>query len=132
MEKQVAMSNKQKYQLEFEIKTSPRILYNYLSTPSGLEEWFADNVSVSDGIYTFKWEGSEAKARIASKKDFSFIRFKWIDSEDDTFFQFEIVQDALTNDVALMITDFCNTEDKDANALLWETQIHSLTHMLGC
>ena len=48
--------------------SSPKILYNYLSNPSALGEWFADDMSVKDGVYTFKWEGSESKAKMVHKR----------------------------------------------------------------
>ena len=125
------MPKKVKYELEFEIKSSPKILYTYISTASGLEEWFADKVTVRDGIYTFIWEGSEAKAKIASKKDNAYIRFKWVDSDDDTYFQLEIQQDDITSDVALMVTDFSEPEDTKENSLLWDAQVQNLKHLLG-
>jgi uncharacterized protein YndB with AHSA1/START domain len=127
----MVMSKKQKYQLEFEIRSSPKMLYSYLSTASGLEEWFADHVSIRDNVFIFKWEGSEAKAKIVGKKDNSFVRFKWLETDDDIFFQFDIVQDDLTSDVALIVTDFSAPEDLEENKLLWETQVHKLMHLIG-
>ena len=34
--------NKVKFEIEFPIHASPSMLYQLFSTPSGLEEWFAD------------------------------------------------------------------------------------------
>jgi len=132
MEKTLDMTQKQKYILEFEIKSSPRILFNYIATASGLEEWFADRVNIRDGVFIFRWDGSEAKAKLVSKKDNSFVKFKWVDNDSEEYFQFEIVQDALTSDVALLITDFSTEDDMEENKLLWETQVHKLMHILGC
>ena len=39
------MSDKIKFELEFPIQASSQLLYQYISTPSGLSEWFADNVN---------------------------------------------------------------------------------------
>ncbi len=33
-------------ELEFSLNTPQHLLFNRLSTPSGLSEWFADNVNV--------------------------------------------------------------------------------------
>ncbi|TAH43020.1 MAG: SRPBCC domain-containing protein [Bacteroidetes bacterium] len=128
--------SKVKFSLEFEIKSSPKILYNYLSNASGLEEWFADKVNIREGDFIFTWEGSEQRARIVSKKDNQIIRYKWIDDEsddkdDDTYFQFEIVQDEITSDVALIVTDFSYPDEKEEDILLWNSQIHSLMHHIG-
>lgn len=131
MENKAVVAKKVKYQMEFEIKSSPKILFPYISTPSGLEEWFADKVNIRDGIYYFNWEGSEAKAKLASRKDNTYVRFKWLDSEDDSYFQFEIQQDDLTSDVALIVTDFSPEDDIEENKLLWDTQVHHLMHLLG-
>jgi len=62
------MSEKVKYELEFVIRSSPKLLYNYISTPSGLGEWFANNVNSRGEIYTFIWDDSEEQAKLISKK----------------------------------------------------------------
>ena len=131
--KATSTPKKQKYQLEFEIKSSPKILFNYLSTASGLEEWFADKVNMRDGEFIFIWEGSEARAKIVSRKESQSVKYKWItdDKKDDTFFQFEIIMDEITSDVALIITDFATEEEKDENIMLWNRQVHNLMHHIG-
>lgn len=131
--KTTATPRKQKYQLEYEIKSSPKILFNYLSTASGLEEWFAEKVNMRDGEFIFLWEGSEARAKLLSRKDYTSVKYKWItdDKKDETFFQFEIMTDEITSDVALIITDFATDEEKDENIMLWNSQVHSLMHHIG-
>ena len=62
------MSVKVKYELEFPFQSSPQLLYQYISTPSGLSEWFADNVNSRGEFFTFIWNDSEEKAKLASKK----------------------------------------------------------------
>ena len=66
---------KTKYELEYTLNTSPTILYSRLSTPEGLSEWFADNVNLSKGKFTFIWEGTEQEASVLQKKANKFIRF---------------------------------------------------------
>jgi hypothetical protein len=53
------------------------------------------------------------------------------DKKDESYFQFEIVQDEITGDVALIITDFADEDEKDANTRLWNSQIHNLMHIIG-
>jgi uncharacterized protein YndB with AHSA1/START domain len=128
------MAAKQKYQIEFEIKSSPKILYPYLSTPSGLNEWFADKVVVNGGTFQFEWNGSAENAKVAGKKDNLFVRFEWLDRKEDAknnYFQFDIIQDELTSDVALVITDFSTPEDLVENKLLWANTIQNLKHIIG-
>ena len=126
------MGKKVKFEIEFIIKSSPKLLYNYLSTPSGLSNWFAENVNLRGDIYTFMWDDDKEQAKLVTKKDNHFIKFKWMDDEDeDTFFEFKIEIDDLTKDVALMITDFAEKEDVESAKQLWESQIDELHGVLG-
>ena len=72
---------KTKFELEYTLNTSPAILYNRLSTPEGLSEWFADDVNLRKGKYTFIWGGSEEEASVVQKKSNKFIRFRWEEDE---------------------------------------------------
>src|SRR5687767_7200923 len=118
--KEAKVAKKLKYSLEYEIKCSPKILFSYLSTASGLEGWFADKVTIHEGDFIFHWGQSQQRAKIVSKKDNQTIRYRWLtdDKKDDSFFQFDIIQDDLTGDVALIVTDFSPEDEKDENARL--------------
>lgn len=127
----IKIAKKQKFHIEFEMHCSPRILFNYLGTPSGLSEWFADDVNVKDGIFTFKWTGTESHAKVLHKRENQLMRFKWLDGEEESYFEFEILTDDLTSDVALVITDFSEPDDQEESIRLWETQIHKLKQIIG-
>ena len=129
---------KTKYELEYMLNTSPSILFSRLSTPEGLSEWFADDVNLKKGRYTFIWEGSEQEAEVIQRKTNKFIRFRWTDEDEDdeedeeeSFFEFRIRTDELTGDVALIITDFAEEAEKDDAVDLWDTQISELKHVIG-
>src|SRR6056297_3290625 len=107
---------KEKYKLEYPINVTPKILYDRLSTPWGLSEWFADDVKQNKDIYTFIWDNYEQEAQILNQKDQKHIKYKWLeDGENDKecYFEFTITLDELTNDVALEITDFAEKDDKE-------------------
>ena len=127
------MSHLTKYTLEFPINSSVNILYNRLSSASGLSEWFADDVTMKDKIFTFFWDGSEQEAKLLKLKMNQFIRFKW--QENDTqedYFEFLIQVDELTSDVSLMITDFAEDEqDQKEQTELWNKQISILKRAIG-
>jgi hypothetical protein len=128
------MDSKIRYEIEFSINSSPQLLYQYISTPSGLSEWFADNVNSRGEFFTFIWNDSEEKARLCSKKSGEKVRFKWVDDNNkDTEFYFElhILVDEITKDVSLMVIDFADTEEVDEAKLLWENQISDLKHVIG-
>ena len=123
---------KKKFELEYTINSSPRVLFNRLSTPGGLAEWFADDVNLQGGIYTFIWEKSEQQAEVVQRKDNKYIRFRWVEEEDsDSYFEFRLNQDELTGDVSLMITDFAEDDETTDAVDLWDTQIAELKHVIG-
>ena len=126
------MNGKKLFSLEFNFHCSPQLLFQYLSTPSGLSEWFADDVNVDrDGVYTFSWEGSEQQATLVSKKKNNHVRFKWLGS-DEEYFEFLIQVDELTNDISLIVTDFADDEDDKEDAVqLWDLQIDNLKKIIG-
>jgi hypothetical protein len=127
------MSHLTKYTLEFPINSSVNILYNRLSTASGLSEWFADDVIIKDKIFTFFWDGSDQKAKLLKLKTNQFIRFKL--EENDTqedYFEFLIRVDEMTLDVSLIITDFAEDEqDQKEQTELWNKQISILKRAIG-
>ena len=125
--------DKVQYELEIPIHASPHMLYQYISSPSNLQEWFADKVNSRGKIFSFIWEGEEEKAELIAKKSGDRIRFKWLESvDDDSFFEIKIQVDALTKDVSLIITDFAEDEDEvEESKQLWENQIDELRHTIG-
>ncbi len=125
------MSQKVEYLLEFPVKSSPKILYNFIATPGGLSEWFADNVNSRGSNYTFIWEGSEEEAVLISKKAGSHIKFRWLEEEEDTFFELRIRIDELTKDASLIITDFSDEDELEESKLLWESQVNELLGIIG-
>ncbi|WP_299781493.1 START-like domain-containing protein [uncultured Formosa sp.] len=126
------MEDKIKFELEFPIKASPALLYNYISTPSGLSEWFADNVNSRGELYKFIWDGAEEQAKVLSKKSGERIKFRWLHDEDDPyFFELRIQVDEITKDVSLIIVDFSEEDEINETKMLWENQISDLKHVLG-
>ena len=125
--------NKIKFELEIPVHASPHMLYQYISSPSNLQEWFADKVNSRGKLYSFIWDGEEEKAELITKKTDERIRFKWVESEgDDSFFEIKIQVDALTKDVSLIITDFADDDDEvEVSKQLWENQIDELRHIIG-
>ncbi|CAG5084140.1 START-like domain-containing protein [Parvicella tangerina] len=124
---------KVKYELEFMVNTSTSILYKCMTTPSGLSEWFADNVNVKGDDYTFFWDGSEETAKMIKKKKGESVRFQWEDDEgEDYYFELLIRVDPMTKQVALIVTDFAEEDEIDDAKLLWENAISSLRQSIGC
>ena len=126
------MITKLKFEMEFPIHASPHMLYQYFGSPSGLSEWFADNVNSRGEIYTFIWNGSEEQAKVLQERPDEKIKFKWLnDGEDKTFFEFRIEVDEITKDVSLIVTDFAEEDEVEDAKMFWENQIDELKRTIG-
>ena len=120
--------------MEFPIHSSPQLLYQYISTPSGLSEWFADNVNSRGELFTFIWNDSEEQAKLLSKKSDERIKFRWLtdDEEGDSYyFEIRIQVDEITKDVSIIVTDFIDEDEIEEAKMLWENQISDLKQVLG-
>ena len=125
---------KEKFQIEIPINSSKGVLFNIFSTPSGLSEWFCDDVNIKKDVHIFIWDGSEESARLISKKRDEFAKFRWLEDEDEginSYFEFRIKIDDLTGDTALVITDFAEEDEIDDAKELWAAQVDRLKQVLG-
>lgn len=128
------MSSKVPFSLEIDFQASPQLLFQYLSTPSGLSEWFADNVNSRGEDFTFIWDDSEEYAKLLQKKTNEKVRFRWMNDEedqDDYHFEFKILVDEITKDVSLIVSDFAEEDELEEAKMLWENLIGSLKQVLG-
>ncbi|MEA1785985.1 START-like domain-containing protein [Arenibacter sp. GZD96] len=125
------MSDKIKFEIEFVIQASPQLLYQYLSTPSGLSEWFAENVNSRGEIFSFIWDDSEEEAKLLKRKSDEFVKFAWTALDDGSFFEMKIIVDEITKDVSLFITDFADPDEVEEAKMLWTNQVSDLKQVLG-
>lgn len=128
------ISTLNRVELEFTINTSPHILFNRLSTPSGLSEWFADDVNLSGKIFTFFWENTQQKAELLEKKENKSIKFRWIKDgvNPKNFFSFRLSSHELTRELTLkVIEQLDENEDLEEAISLWNSQIGDLKRILG-
>ena len=126
------MNQKKAFSVEFDFHASPH--YFILSTPSGLSEWFADNVNSRGENFTFIWDDGEEYAKLLSKKANQKVRYQWQNDEPDQeeyYFEFVIEVDAITKDVSLIINDFAREEEIEESKMFWENSINSLKQVLG-
>jgi uncharacterized protein YndB with AHSA1/START domain len=126
------MTKKIRYELEIPIHASPHMLFQYLATPNGLAEWFAEDVNSRGELFTFFWEGEAEIAKLCCKRTDEKVRFKWIvTNEDETFFEFQILEDEITKDVSLLIIDFAEETEIGSSKKLWTSQVSELKHIIG-
>ncbi|MBI3510672.1 MAG: hypothetical protein HY064_08405 [Bacteroidetes bacterium] len=131
-QKKLKPEPKGKYSLEYIIRTPVSLLYDFLTTPNGLAEWFADGVDLKNDIYTFNWDGAKQSAAIVNAKIDSYLRLRWLDKPDGYYFEFSMTQDEMTGEVSLVVTDFGDSEDDIVTGKrLWASQIQRLIKALG-
>ena len=126
---------KVQFQLEIPLNSSKGVLFNCISTPSGLAEWFCDDVNIKKDVHIFFWDGSEESARMVSQKTDEFVKFRWLEAEaegEDTYFEFLIRMDDLTGENSLVITDFADDDEVEDAKDLWRAQVNRLRQVLGC
>lgn len=122
-----------KFELEYSLNCSPKVLFSRLSTPEGLGEWFAEKVNVQGNLYSFFWNNTASKARLSALKENKLVRFEWMGQKntESNYFEFRIHIEELTGDLALIIADFAEPEEKEDAIYLWDSQISDLKRMLG-
>jgi len=128
------MTTKTAFSIEYDFQSSPQLLFQYLSTPSGLSEWFADNVNSRGEDYTFIWDDTEEYAKLIQKKNNEKVRFRWMNDEedqDDCYFELKIVVDEITKDVSLYVSDFADEDELEEAKMLWNNLVSSLKQVLG-
>jgi uncharacterized protein YndB with AHSA1/START domain len=121
-----------KFEMEFVIRASEDMVFEFVSTESGLSEWFCDDVNIRDGVFTFNWDGQIQQAKLIKEVPPISIRYQWLDKNDGSYFEFRTQKDELTNDISLIITDFATDKADEISArLLWASQVDKLLHVLG-
>jgi uncharacterized protein YndB with AHSA1/START domain len=123
--------SKQLYTLEYSIRCSPSILFEFLSTPAGLQEWFADKVDERDQIFSFSWNDSTDKAQMLESELDKSIKFQWLHAPKNEYFEFRIEKAEVSNQTILLISDFAEKRDIPDQKRLWDFQVHDLLHRLG-
>jgi uncharacterized protein YndB with AHSA1/START domain len=123
--------SKQLFSIEYPVRCSPNILFEFLSTPAGLQEWFADKVDERESVFSFSWNGSTDKAEVLEMEPEKFIRFRWTYSPKNEFFEFSIEKSEVSSQTILVIKDFAEKKDIADQTRLWDVQVHDLFHRLG-
>lgn len=121
-----------KFTIEFLFRASPTILYQFLTTPSCLIRWFADEVDIQGDTYIFVWEGSEQEAELIDDIEEELVRFRWDDAEnEEEYLEFKISKSDVTDETILEITDFCDDDEVEDQKQLWRTQIELMRKETG-
>lgn len=125
--------SKTKYTIEFEMKgTPPSLLWVYLTTSSGLEQWFAEEVKQDGKSYHFYWDGYPNEAVLLSTRAGERAKFRWVEEDEKTHFEFKIQVSELTGNTLLVVTDFAEPAEEEGAKAVWTKQVKTLKRILGC
>jgi hypothetical protein len=128
------MNVKSIFELEYVLKTSPKVLNTVLFTPAGLADWFCDDVNIKDDIYSFEWDGYTEEARLLNLKSGQYAKWQWLEDEEEgleTYFEFKYHIDPITNAVILTVTSFASEDELEESKALWEQHINDLKRLIG-
>lgn len=125
--------SKEKFTLEYDMRNTPvPLLWSYLSTATGLGEWFADDARSSGKEMTFIWKKTEQKANITVIRSEKYVRFHWVDELDKSYFELKIAVSDFSGEVQLIVTDFAEPDEVEGSKELWNSQVETLQRILGC
>ncbi len=121
-----------KIHIEYLLRASPAILYQFFTSPSCLIQWFCDSVDVQgDNIYTFSWSGSDEIAKLTEEVEDELVHYAWLEDRLGEFTEFRISVSGVTGNTVLEIIDFCDKDDIKGQTELWHSQIRELKKVTG-
>ena len=128
---------KNKFVADYQINASKKIVFHYLSTASGLEEWFADEVKINeDKNYIFNFDSEDHYARLASQRSNSHVKFEFYDPKnpdesDHSYIEFKLEENDLTQTLFLKVVDYSDSYEDDELVAIWEGMIGRLKDIIG-
>jgi uncharacterized protein YndB with AHSA1/START domain len=129
--------SKFKYSVEFELKASPKMLFSYLTSPAGLAQWFADDVSIDDSkVFSFIWDNKPNYAKITAQRLNKYVKFEFLpktgeDNGDISYLEFKLDMNELTQSSFLKITDYSEMDNAEDLRELWAHLLHNLRDAVG-
>lgn len=131
------IQTKTRFEVEFPINASPKILFPYLATASGLTQWFCDDVRYLDGQYlNFIWDRENHYAEVASQRLNKAVKFVFLDDHrkpltDANFLEFNLGLSQITDEVYVRVTDYSEGDDVEEKREMWEGLLDKLREQVG-
>lgn len=122
---------RKQFKLEYIIRSSPTILFEFLTQPSNLAQWFADYCDSQGEIFIFGWGGSYQRAKQLEWVEDEFVKYHWEDSPKGEFFSFRVYKSEISNETILEVSDFAEAKEIKEQSSLWDKQIEDLKHAIG-
>ena len=122
---------RKKFTLEYIIRSSPSILFEFVSQPDSLAQWFSDFCDAQDDIFIFGWNGSFQRARQVDLIEEESVKYHWEHGNKEEYFSFRVYKSEIANDTILEISDFADAKEVKEQSFLWDKQIEDLKHAIG-
>lgn len=125
-----------KFITEYELRASPKMLFPYISTASGLSQWFASKVNtMPEQRLDFQWDNESHIAKQVSMRQNKGVRFEFLETDEggseNNYVDFRVDQSELTQSTFLRITDYSNTTDEEELKDLWNGMMDKLKEIVG-
>ena len=128
---------KTRFVVEFPINASPKILFPYLATASGLSQWFCDDVRYVEGQrLNFIWDSDNHYAEISGQRLNRAVRFVFLDDRrqpvlDANSLEFTLDSSQVTDEVYLRVVDYSAGHDAAEQHEMWEGLVAKLRDQVG-
>lgn len=120
------------FTLEFIIRTSPTIVYKFLTTPSCLIRWFCDKVEIDGEKFSYYWGDEEEVAYLIDDFEDEYLRFQWEEAEsDEEYLEFKMSVSDVTRETVFEIVDYCDEDEVADQKQLWSNQIDAMKKAMG-
>ena len=128
---------KQKFVGEYPINASRKMLFPYLSTATGLCQWFADDVNINniDKTLIFIVDGEERIAVIDSINKNRYVKFRFLmdgekPKENDTL-EFRLEVNDLTQEAFVRVEEYTESDDLEESYQIWDNLLAQLKEIIG-
>ncbi len=128
---------KARFVAEFPVNASPKILFPYLATASGLTQWFCDDVRYVEGQrLNFIWDQENHYAEISGQRLNRAVRFVFLDEQrhslpDANYLEFSLDSSQVTDEVYLRVVDYSASHDQAEQQEMWEGLVAKLREQVG-
>jgi uncharacterized protein YndB with AHSA1/START domain len=131
------IQTKTRFVVEYPINASPKILFPYLATASGLSQWFCDDVRYVEGQrLNFIWDRENHYAEITGQRLNKAVRFVFLDDTrqvvpDANFLEFSLDSSQVTDEVYLRIVDYSGGHSLTEMQEMWDGLVGLLREQVG-
>jgi uncharacterized protein YndB with AHSA1/START domain len=121
-----------KVEMEFILRASPTLIYQFVTTPACMIRWYCDEVEINEDLFSFVWNGNIEDAEMVDDIEDERVRYKWLDADNEKeYFEFRTYRSDVTQETILEITDYCDLGDEKSTKDWWTQKVNILKQECG-